>query len=655
YAKAGLPPPGPTREGGYNVTINEVEVKNVVYAWNELSKEERESLGLSNKYATKPPVTKDGSSKTWLYPVLAKARAAGKNEVYLHTYSAGEKSGTAASMLLYSRECLNENISEAARKDKQVEYFVLTRISDKDAVRVAGAVSLSASSEVDPKSLTPCVSFRFNGAGADKFGDMTQRNRVSGSTIRSLAILLDDMVVSSPTLNSPIRDSGQITGNFDKASVDRIVYILRSGALTAELKPNPVSENTVGPTLGLDTITKGVTAVGLSFVAVLVFMVIYYRVSGVIACVALLANLLLTVGFMVGVNAAFTLAGLAGIVLMLGMAVDANVLIYERLREERERGITLAAAIRNGYDRALPTIIDTHLSSIFTAIILYTFGNDNLKGFSISLTVGLIISLFTSLYMTRLMFDFWLVKFRPTELRMMHLFKRPNINFMKIRYGMLTLTAVSSIVGLGLFLYRGEAVLNVDFTKGTAFGGRLLEPLALRDSGKGLLDRVSEDRQKKLLTVKEVFPAMKATAEAGDSIQKSAANAMTEKSYTIIYEGAKDPVVVTLANKPDGSTEAEQLENLKLRASGLPDVSVEQVSIAALDGNLPSGTTKSFTLRTTEREKELVQIMLDRLLRDDADKSLLAMAQVSVPKAVAGPTVELNFDQPTSVSYVTDL
>ncbi|MGL4419637.1 MAG: SecDF P1 head subdomain-containing protein, partial [Gemmataceae bacterium] len=216
YAKAGLPPPGPTREGGYNVTINEVEVKNVVYAWNELSKEERESLGLSNKYATKPPVTKDGSSKTWLYPVLAKARAAGKNEVYLHTYSAGEKSGTAASMLLYSRECLNENITEAARKDKQIEYFVLTRISDKDAVRVAGAVSLSASGDVDPKSLTPCVNFRFNGAGADKFGDMTQRNRVSGSTIRSLAILLDDMVVSAPTLNSPIRDSGQITGNFDK-------------------------------------------------------------------------------------------------------------------------------------------------------------------------------------------------------------------------------------------------------------------------------------------------------------------------------------------------------------------------------------------------------------------------------------------------------
>ena len=146
-------------------------------------------------------------------------------------------------------------------------------------------------------------------------------------------------------------------------------------------------------------------------------MVVYYRFAGFVACVALFANLLLTVGFMVAVNAAFTLPGLAGMVLMLGMAVDANVLIYERLREERNKGANLAAAIRNGYDRAFPTIIDTHLTSIFTAIVLYTFGNDQLKGFAISLTVGLIISLFTSLYMTRLMFDFWLHKRWLTQLR----------------------------------------------------------------------------------------------------------------------------------------------------------------------------------------------------------------------------------------------
>ena len=155
----------------------------------------------------------------------------------------------------------------------------------------------------------------------------------------------------------------------------------------------------------------------------MLFMIGYYRFAGIVACVgAASINLLLTVGFMVAVNAAFTLAGLAGLVLMLGMAVDANVLIYERLREEREKGATLAAALRAGYDRALPTIIDTHVSSIFTAIVLFVFGNDNLKGFAVSLTVGLLISLFTSLYVTRLIFDFWQSRRWLRELKMMRLF-----------------------------------------------------------------------------------------------------------------------------------------------------------------------------------------------------------------------------------------
>src|SRR5207245_5844444 len=174
--------------------------------------------------------------------------------------------------------------------------------------------------------------------------------------------------------------------------------------------------------------------------AILGFMLVYYRFAGFVACIALLANLVLTIGFMVAVQATFTLPGLAGLVLMLGMAVDANVLIYERLREERERGASLALALRNGYDRALPTIIDTHLSSIFTAIVLYVVGNDQLKGFGVSLTVGLIISLFTSLFMTRVIFDIWQVKGWLKKLSMLKLFAKPDIDFMGIRYLMFGLT-----------------------------------------------------------------------------------------------------------------------------------------------------------------------------------------------------------------------
>src|ERR1700686_4774898 len=156
---------------------------------------------------------------------------------------------------------------------------------------------------------------------------------------------------------------------------------------------------------------------------------------------------------------------------MIGMAVDANVLIYERLPEERDRGASLALAIRNGYDRAFPTIIDTHLSSIFTAIVLYAVGNDQLKGFGISLTVGLIISLFTSLYMTRLMFDLWQFKGWLTKLSMFRLLSRPNWDLMAWRRMWFTATVVVTILGAAVFIYRlDHGGLNIDFTKGTAYG-----------------------------------------------------------------------------------------------------------------------------------------------------------------------------------------
>ena len=259
----------------------------------------------------------------------------------------------------------------------------------------------------------------------------------------------------------------------------------------------------LGPTLGLDTIKSGVTAIVCALVAVLVFMVIYYRFAGLVASVALLANLLLTVGFMIGVQATFTLPGLAGLVLMLGMAVDANVLIYERLREERERGASLALAIRNGYDRALPIIIDTHLTGIFTAVVLYVVGNDQLRGFGVSLTVGLIISLFTSLYMTRLMFDLWLSKGWLHKLSMLKMFAKPNIDFMGISNIMFAATITLAVLGVGLFIGRNTAGLNIDFIGGTAFGGQLIEPESMTEL-RELVDDARQEEMLKGVEVKEV-------------------------------------------------------------------------------------------------------------------------------------------------------
>src|SRR5262249_55443018 len=290
---------------------------------------------------------------------------------------------------------------------------------------------------------------------------------------RHLAILLDSQIMSAPRVEQRITDNGIIHGRFTKAEIDRYVTMLCSGALPATLKRQPVSENTIGSTLGADTIPKGTWSVALAFATILVFMIVYYRFAGLVACVALLANLLLTVAFMAAVNATFTLPGLAGLVLMLGMAVDANVLIYERLREERDRGASLALSIRNGYDRAFPTIIDTHMTGIFEAIVLYAVGNDQLKGFGISLGVGLIISLFTSLYMTRLIFDLWLSRNWLHKLSMFRLLSRPNIDFMRIRYYWFTATILLTIFGISVFIGRLPQDLNIDFVGGTLYGGQL--------------------------------------------------------------------------------------------------------------------------------------------------------------------------------------
>ena len=643
WAVRGTPPPPP--EGEFDVKAESDKAHKVRYLWAELGPEERESLGLQN--------AAEGNSKLWTE--MAKARADGK--VYVRNDG---NEGKQYTMVLFSREVKNpawleQEAKEKARLEaegkggefnpKKYEYFILTRVSPIDNVKIEGDVSLTAQSDTDPKTFNPCVSFRFNGAGAQAFGRMTERNKPAGNTIRNLAILLDQRVVSAPTLNAVITSQGQISGRFDRKSVDRLVTILRNGALNAQLREKPVSENTIGPTLGADTIRKGTMAVGLSFAAVMVFMVIYYRFAGFVACVALLANLLLTLGFMVSVNAAFTLAGLAGVVLMLGMAVDANVLIYERLREERNRGANLATAIRNGYDRAFPTIIDTHLSSIFTSIVLYVFGNENLKGFAISLTVGLIISLFTSLYMTRLMFDFWLHKRWLSELRMMRLFERPNFNPMKYRFFFFALTTILTVAGLALFLSRGDQGLNVDFRGGTVYAGRLKdgEERALSTTGGQLgLRELLADNTK--LQVKDVRWENKPAASAD-------IGSLGVYVFVITYADGTS-TSVSLTQKPAGADAAAMEANVKERASHLPDVSVEQMFLTG--DNFEGGKSRYFTVRTTERQPDLVRASLDRLLRNEKGEQLVSSPNMTVP-AVTGPVVELTFDRPTSPSRVRDL
>jgi SecD/SecF fusion protein len=501
-ARDDQPPPGPRLPDGepFTITVGGEQLRHF-YSWVELGKGELYTMHLNSEAANDP-------KHKQFWDLVKSYRDKGDPLVLPAGYG-----GT----MLYSREIPPEARLHLPTKDadKKYQYFMLTR----DAELIRSPTGSYTPREITGKYLvgaTPgtdntgrlAVHFTFDAEGGNLFWELTSRNKPSGSGEnffhRRLAIVLDSMIQSAPSLNEPIRTNGQITGEFTQAEVDNLVRILRAGALPATIKSKPVSENTMGATLGEDTIRKGTWSVAIAFAAILLFMAVYYRFAGLVACFALLANLILTVAFMVVVDAAFTLPGLAGLVLMLGMAVDANVLIYERLREERERGANLALAIRNGYDRAFPTIIDTHMTSIFTAIVLYVVGNDQLKGFGISLTAGLIISLFTSLYVTRTIFDIWMGMGWLKNLTMMHLFRRPNFDFMAIRNYWFTATVVLTILGGGTFLWRlDKGGLNIDFVGGTLYSGQLNDYVSIDELRQQLKDCKVQDLSIELLFVRD--------------------------------------------------------------------------------------------------------------------------------------------------------
>ncbi len=256
----------------------------------------------------------------------------------------------------------------------------------------------------------PVVSFRLNGQGAKRFCDVT-RNNVE----KPFAIVLDNEIVSAPNINEPIC-GGQaiISGRFTVQETSDLSLLLRAGALPAPL--TILEERTVGPTLGRDSVEAGKLAGMLAFALVLVFMVISYGLFGFFAAIALCFNMFLIFGILSWLQATLTLPGIGGIILTIGMAVDANVLIFERIREEMRTGRSLLSAIDSGYKNAISTIVDANMTTLIAAIFLYSFGSGPVKGFAVTLTIGIITSMFSAIMLTRLMVSLWLKYKRPTEL-----------------------------------------------------------------------------------------------------------------------------------------------------------------------------------------------------------------------------------------------
>jgi preprotein translocase subunit SecD len=251
----------------------------------------------------------------------------------------------------------------------------------------------------------PTIGFSFTPDGGRKFGDLTGPN-----VGRRLAIVLDNKVVSAPTINSKIEDQGVIEGSFTNEQASDLSLVLRSGSLPASL--TTLEERTVGPSLGRDSIRQGILASLIGFIALIAAVLVYYRGAGLNAVLALLLNLVILLGMMAIFHATLTLPGIAGIILTLGMAVDSNVLVFERIREELREGKTVRASIENGFSRAFGTIIDTHMTTIISALFLFQFGTGPIKGFAVTLLIGLFASVFTAFFVSRVIFD---VVYKPTD------------------------------------------------------------------------------------------------------------------------------------------------------------------------------------------------------------------------------------------------
>jgi SecD/SecF fusion protein len=350
---------------------------------------------------------------------------------------------------------LLKHISQQPSGPPQIEEYVVKKRPEnglagdivKNAMVVRGSLG------------EPQIDFTLNDDGAKKFAQVTREN-----IGHKLAIVLDGELETAPTIQGAIEGgNGQITGSYTEKEAFEIANVLQN-PLRAPLKI--VYSSDVDPTLGKDSIRSGIRASIAAIIFVSLFMLAYYWIAGLTANIALVTNIIILLGVMCSIGTTLTLPGIAGVVLTIGMAVDANVLIYERLREEIAKGKSLRGAIDAGYARAFGTIFDSHVTTLISSVILIFMGTGEIKGFGVTLTIGIAASLFTSLVVTRLIFNFLLDRNILKSLPMLHIIKSAKVNFMKAATPLFILSWTFIILSLGYGFTRGEKLFGVDFLGG---------------------------------------------------------------------------------------------------------------------------------------------------------------------------------------------
>jgi SecD/SecF fusion protein len=506
--------------------------------------------------------------------------------------------------------CEIENIKEWGAVDGQKrptvvapfgdKYFVLAS-NKKDGTLLHGLEErkwkLQRAKPTTDRMGRRAIGFLLDERGKKPFANVTGKN-----IGRPLCILLDGIAISAPNIESRIPGEGIITGAFSKTEVEDMVNKLNAGSLPARLIEQPISEKSIGPSIGADNRDRGIKAGLIGFVVVVLCMAAYYMLAGSIADVALFMNLLFVLATMALLTATFTLPGIAGIILTIGMSVDANVLIFERIREEQQRGSSLRIAVRNGYQRAFRTILDANITTFITAAILYWVASEEVKGFAIVLMLGIVSSMFTALFVTRVIFDSLLAKrIIKDHLFMLQIIRKPNINWMALRPVFFCVSILLTAAGLFVFFTRDDVKNNkydIEFTGGTSVRISLKNPQE-RQQVEDKIRKVGIDLSNPALAAANVY-----------SIGKS------KKQYEVnTTETNKTVVMVTFSG-----TAQQTIESITNSIKKAQDQYGSKLSNLIITAESESPTT--FTIRTSNANKSLVKNILTTAFADtDADIS----------------------------------
>ena len=404
----------------------------------------------------------------------------------------------------------------------------------KNQVLMTGEMVKDAQVRVGGNFNEPYVSIDLTGRGGRVFGQITEK-----SVGKRMAIVLDEVVRSAPVIREKILGGkAQISGNFTYEDATDLAIVLRVGALPA---PVSIIQNlTVGASLGQDSINKGLLSGLFGTFLVLVFMVIYYRLSGVIANLALFMNILFLFAGLAALQATLTLPGIAGIILSIGMAVDSNVLIFERMREEFAIGKTVKSGIEGGYDKALSTIVDSQVTTLITAVALFLFGTGPIKGFAVTLSLGIIFNLFTTLFGTRLCYDILFAKKWLKPIRFSQFVKKPKVDFMGMRKVTFAISAL--LVAFGIFSFAeilmGNANLGVDFSGGSLLQYKAESPFTLKEVRKAItagniegVDLQEVEGENRLIV--KVKKSEKVVGHVTDQMNKLLATQLPDKGFVL--------------------------------------------------------------------------------------------------------------------------